>query len=243
MTYSRRELYALGEPLGDSATYRKADGGLILGGGGSSAPAPVSSTTTTQDLPDWAKPYAQNVLSQGKALTDINQNPYQPYGGERIAGFSDLQNQAFQGAQNMAPSQQLNTGTALAGASGFGSLGLAAQANPQDFQQSVGGYMNPYMQQVLNPQLDELRRQYGITGTQQAGQATQAGAFGGSRDAIMAAENQRNLGTAQNQAIGQAYGNAFNAAQNQYNQNAGYQLQALQNAGQAAGQLGQLGQT
>ena len=34
MSYSRRQLYALGEPLGDSATYRKADGGLVLGDGG-----------------------------------------------------------------------------------------------------------------------------------------------------------------------------------------------------------------
>jgi hypothetical protein len=244
MTYSRRELYALGEPLGDSATYRKADGGLILGGGGSSAPSsPTQTQTQVQDLPDWAKPYAQNVLSQGAALTDINQNPYQPYGGNRIAGFTDLQNQAFQGAQNMAPSQQLNTGTALAGVSGLGGLGVAGQANPQNFQQNVGGYMNPYMQQVLNPQLDELRRQYGITGTQQAGQATQAGAFGGSRDAIMAAENQRNLGTAQNQAIGQAYGNAFTNAQNQYNANMQNQLAGFGLANQAAGQLGQLGQT
>jgi hypothetical protein len=32
-SYSRRELYALGEPLGDSATYRKA-GGLVFGDGG-----------------------------------------------------------------------------------------------------------------------------------------------------------------------------------------------------------------
>ena len=50
MSYSRRQLYALGEPLGDSATYRKADGGLILGdgggGGGGSAPANTTSTST-----------------------------------------------------------------------------------------------------------------------------------------------------------------------------------------------------
>mgnify|MGYP003334569794 CR=1 FL=1 len=50
MSYSRRQLYALGEPLGDSATYRKADGGLVLGdgggGGGGSQPANTTSQTT-----------------------------------------------------------------------------------------------------------------------------------------------------------------------------------------------------
>jgi hypothetical protein len=247
MSYSRRQLYALGEPLGDSATYRKADGGLILGdgggGGGSSAPANTTSTTTqTTDLPDWAKGYAKDTLAKTAALTDVNQNPYQTYNQPRIAGFSPLQQQAQQGAANMTTAGQLGTGTNLATAAGVGGLGIAAQANPYNFQQNVGGYMNPYMQNVLTPQLDELRRQYGISGTQQAAQATQAGAFGGSRDAIMAAENQRNLGTAQNQAIGSAYNQAFNAAQNQYNAGQGQALQGMQLAGQQANILGQLGQ-
>ena len=96
----KRKLLPLSGPQGDS-------GG---GGGGGGSTNQTSQTTTTQDLPDWAKPYAQDVLSKGKAVTDINQNPYQPYGGNRIAGFSDLQNQAFQGAQNMQPSQQLGMG-------------------------------------------------------------------------------------------------------------------------------------
>jgi len=42
--YSRRELYAMGEPLGDSVTQRKVGGGYVCGGGGKggggSSPAP-----------------------------------------------------------------------------------------------------------------------------------------------------------------------------------------------------------
>ena len=246
MSYSRRQLYAMGEPLGESATYRKVNGGLVLGGGGSSAPAAPSNTTSTStqttDLPDWAKGYAKDTLAKGAALTDVNQNPYQTYSGARIAGFSPMQQQAFQGAQDMTVAPQVGTGTGLSVGAGLGGLNVANNANAQGFQQNVGGYMNPYMQQVLNPQLDELRRQYGISGTQQAAQATQAGAFGGSRDAIMAAENQRNLGTAQNQAVGQAYNNAFTNAQNQYNANTQNQLAGYGMANQAAGQLGNLGQ-
>lgn len=45
MNYSRRELYALGEPLGDSATTRKVGGGYVCGGGGSSS----STSSTTQN--------------------------------------------------------------------------------------------------------------------------------------------------------------------------------------------------
>lgn len=271
-TYSRRELYALGETLGESVTTRKVGGGLILGGGGSgggsAAPTQTTSTSYQTNIPEYAKPYVETMLGatqqqlfQGNPTGDGGFNitgfqPYKAYGGtydaqgnqtsydptKSVAGFSPLQQQAQQGTANLQVPDQYNQAMGVTGAGIMNAAQLGASSNPYDFQQNVAGYMNPYMQQVLNPQMDELRRQYGITGTQQAAQATQAGAFGGSRDAIMAAENQRNLGMAQNQAIGQAYGNAFNAAQNQYNQNAGFQLQANQAAMQGANQLAGLGQ-
>ena len=93
MSYSRRQLYAMGEPIGDSATRRKVGGGLILGdGGGGGAPAQTTQTQVT-DLPDWAKGYAQDTLAKGQALS---QQPYQAYTGERIAGLSPLQQQAIE---------------------------------------------------------------------------------------------------------------------------------------------------
>ena len=214
------------------------------GGGGGSQPANTTSQqTTTQDLPEWAKPYAQDVLSKGKAVTDINQNPYQPYGGNRIAGFSDLQNQSFQGAQNMQPSQQLGMGTGMATGAGLGGMSIAGQANPYGFQNQVGGYMNPYMNQILAPQLAEANRQYDIGATKQQSAATQAGAFGGSREAIMAAENERNRNTGLNQIYGQGLNTAYTNAQNQYNQNLQNQLSGYGLMGQSASTLGQLGQS
>ena len=244
MSYSRRQLYAMGEPLGNSATYRKADGGLVLGGGGGgSAPANTTSTSTqTSELPEWARGYAKDTLAKGQALTDINQNPYQQYSGDRIAGFSPMQQQAMQNAQGMSVAPQVGQGTAAATMAGMGGLGVAGQANPYGFQNQVGGYMNPYMNQILAPQLAEANRQYDIGATKQQSAATQAGAFGGSREAIMAAENERNRNMGLNSIVGQGYNTAFTNAQNQYNQNLQNQLQGFGMANQAAGQLGQLGQ-
>jgi hypothetical protein len=244
-SYSRRELYALGEPLGDSATYLKADGGYVLGdgGGGSSQPANTTSTqTSTTELPEWARPYAKDVLAKGQALTDVKQNPYQQYTGDRIAGFSPMQQQAMQGAQNMTVAPQTSEATAAATGAGLGGLGVASQANPYGFQNQVGGYMNPYMNQILAPQLAEANRQYDIGATKQQSAATQAGAFGGSREAIMAAENERNRNTGLNQIYGQGLNTAFTNAQNQYNQNLQNQLQGYGLLGNAANSLGQLGQ-
>lgn len=190
MSYSRRQLYAMGEPLGDSATYRKADGGLVLGDGGGdgggSQPADTTQTQT-QELPEWAKGYAKDVLAKGQALTDINQNPYQAYGGERAAGFSDLQKQAFAGA------------------------------GPQGFQSTVGQYMSPYISNVLDTQIAAANRQYDITGMQQRAGATQAGAFGGGRDAIMRMENERARQSAIQGITAKGLQDAYTGATQQYN--------------------------
>jgi len=223
------------------------DGG---GGGGGPAPAPAPTQTTVQNtnIPEYAQPYVENMLNAAQAqiytpdMTGFN--PYTPYSNNPanyVAGFSPLQQQAQSSAANL---QTPGTFGAAQQVTGYGignALGLGASANPMGFQSQVGGYMNPYLQSALNPALAEIQRQYDITGTQQQGGATKSGAFGGSREALMAAENQRNKNMAMNQVIGQGYNQAFNAAQNQYNQNQGFGLQANQAAMQNAAQLAGLG--
>jgi len=204
--------------------------------------APAAEQKASTELPEWAKPYAKDILAKGQALTDVNQNPYQTYNQDRIAGFSPMQQQAMQGAQNMTVAPQTGEATAGATMAGIGGLGVAGQANPYGFQQQVGGYMNPYMNQILAPQLAEANRQYDIGATRQQSAATQAGAFGGSREAIMAAENERNRNTGLNQIYGQGLNTAFGQAQNQYNQGLQNQLAGFGLMNQSAANLGQLGQ-
>jgi hypothetical protein len=203
---------------------------------------PAAEQKATTELPEWAKPYAKDVLAKGQALTDVNQNPYQTYDQNRIAGFSPMQQQAMQNAQGMSVAPQTGEATAGATMAGLGGLGVAGQANPYGFQQQVGGYMNPYMNQILAPQLAEANRQYDIGATRQQSAATQAGAFGGSREAIMAAENERNRNTGLNQIYGQGLNTAFGQAQNQYNQGLQNQLAGFGLMNQSAANLGQLGQ-
>jgi len=98
----------------------------------------------------------------------------------------------------------LYTGSQAARA-GEGAIGMGARAYGagDEYNQmatdpgSMAGWMSPYMQNVTDYHTQQANRQYDISGAQQAGGAARAGAFGGSRDAIMAAENARN----RNQAI------------------------------------------
>ena len=204
--------------------------------------APAAEQKAVTELPEWAKPYGKDILAKGAALTDVGQNPYQTYNQDRLAGFSPMQQQAMQNAQGMSAAPQIGQGTAAAVGAGLGGASVAGQANPYGFQNQVGGYMNPYLQMSLAPQLAEANRNYDISGVNQQAKATQAGAFGGSREAIMAAENERNRNTGLNSIIGQGYNQAFGNAQNQYNQNLQNQLQGYGLLGSSANALGQLGQ-
>lgn len=78
----------------------------------------ISSSQTT--IPDYARPYVEDLLGQAQAVTDIGQNPYMQYMGERVAQFTPMQQQAFEGAQGMQVAPQLKQATDL--------TGLASQA-------------------------------------------------------------------------------------------------------------------
>lgn len=270
MGYSRRDLYALGEPLGENVT-RKKVGGMVYGGGDSPSPQPTSSTAYNTNIPEYAKPYVTNMLEatqkqlfQGN--TDANGNfnitgfqPYTPYSNnpqDYVAGFSPMQQQAQSGAANLKMPGQYQAGSQLAGASGMGSLGIAGQAsqagnnyyNMATNPGAVNQFMNPYLQNALQPQLNQLAQQGNIASQQAAGQATGSGAFGGTRGALAQNLAQQNALMAQQSALGQGYNNAYNQAMQNMQYGAGLGLQgqqtALQGYGQgiqAANALGQLG--
>jgi hypothetical protein len=225
--------------------------GLQLDSGGDSAPA---SQTQVSDVPDWAKPYAKETLGKAQALTDINQNPYQTYGGEKVAGFNPMQQQSFQGAAGMQPSELGAQAGQMAGAATMGALGT--QYDPYRMGQFTSGraaqYMNPFIEQAMEPQLREAQRSSEMQRVADMGQATRAGAFGGGRQAIIEAERQRNLGTQLGDIRARGLMTAFDQAQQNFAREqalreqsrqygAGLGIQGLQTAITGAGQMGALG--
>jgi hypothetical protein len=94
---------------------------------------------------------------------------------------------------------------------------MSSPENPGADSSIANQYMNPYLMSVLNPQLQELRRQSQITQMGNDAKLVGAGAFGGSRQAIMDAETQRNLMQEQNKTVGQGYANAYDKAMGQFN--------------------------
>ena len=125
--------------------------------------------------------------------------------------------QPFKGVGN------LSVPTGQMGAAGF---------QPQKFTaQAAQDYMNPYLQAALDPQIEEARRQAQITRLGDANRLTQAGAYGGSRQAIMESELNRSLGQNLANITGQGYQTAYDKAMQQFNteQSAAQQAQNLTN--------------
>lgn len=202
---------------------------------------PTSQSVTQTSIPEYARPYVERMLGKAEA---VSSQPYQAYGGERIAGFTPMQQQAQQGMANLQPSQQLGTATQMAGIGGLGSLqagqnyhGMAT--NPGSVQQ----YMSPYIQNALQPQMYEAQRQSDIMGQKNAAQAVGAGAFGGSRFGLQESERQRNLGQNLANIYGSGMESAFQNAQRAQQFGADLGLRGFGQALQSANTLGQLGQT
>lgn len=165
-------------------------------------------------LSEWAGPYVADMLGKAKALTA---EPYQVYQGPLTAGASELQQKYFEGLGKMGFPGQLGQTFSSTGAPTLptaSSTGITGGTQPTGI---AAQYMNPYLSAVLGPQLAELQRQAQITQMNQGSKLTQAGAFGGGRQAIMDAETQRNLLSQLNKTIGEGYSSAYDKALQQFN--------------------------
>lgn len=128
---SRRELYALGEPFGSSATQQRLDGKRVYGGGGGGGSQ--TATSYTSNVPEYAKGEFMNLVGKANALTNT---PYQPYTGDRIAQFTPLQQQAFDSAATLGPSAATQQGANLAGLAGL--KGMTANYQGGNFSLAGG---------------------------------------------------------------------------------------------------------
>jgi hypothetical protein len=195
--------------MGGSGTVNPNTGLIqFMGGspGGGSAPAPSQSTVTKETIPEELKPYVTDVLEKAQALQERREEEgYVPFAGPRIARFAPEQEQAFAGVQALQGASQPYFRTAEA---------LTASSALAPSAASVGQFMNPYIQNVIDIQTREAERTADVERQRLAQRGVEAGAFGGSRQAILEAEANRNLQQRLGdiQARGQAA--AFEDAQN-----------------------------
>jgi hypothetical protein len=217
-------------PGGLATHHNYAGGGAVAFEGGGNVPgfagptgsvvpaAPAASVGTTgygstasSTLSPWVGNYVAGMLGKGQALAEA---PYQAYQGPLTAGASDLQKQQQAGLSQIAQT---------------GLTPTQFSTNTFDSSQATK-YMNPYLQASLDPQLKELQRIAQINNVNDASKLTQAGAYGGGRQAVLMGEQNRNLLDKSGALLSQGYSTAYDKAMGQFNaeQNRGLQIEQAQ---------------
>ncbi len=193
----------------------------------------TATTTTFPVLPEFAKqPVADIAATVGELLQQPLQVPMR-----QVAGLSPTQvsamNLAQQGIGSFQPFLQQ---AADAQAQGLATIGQGAQTLAgADFGPGAGdAFFDKYQQDVTAEAIKEIDRQTAIAQNRLAGQAVQAGAFGGSRFGVAQSELARNAQDLKSRRIFEDLSRNFQQAQASARAANQQRLQA----GQVFGQLG-----
>ena len=175
-------------------------------------PLAGSRAASSSTLSEWAAPYVTDLLSSAQAL---GKEGYQVFEGPLTAGPSELQTKAFEGLAALTIP-----------------TGAATTYTPQTFTADIAkGYMSPYLQGALDPQLAEARRQADIKRVELMGGFAGRGGLGGGRQAIMESELNRALLSNLAGITGKGYQSAYDKAMEQFNLEQNRAMTAAKQAG------------
>lgn len=195
---------------------------VVSAGIGAVSKANSKSTREPQHLVDAEKTALEKA-------TNIANRPYQKYEQERVAGLSQNERSALELAST--GNEQVRRTFDEAG-------NLIGDAADMDYQRDVQGYMNPYIESALDPQ---IRRQNEAYDRQRAALLnSKAGAFGGDRVAIESSMLEKNLRDSVADLTSRTYSEAFDRAQQAFFADSDRKLkaaQALQSVGNDVSQL------
>lgn len=139
------------------------------------------STTTTTEIPEFQQQQMQEIYQAAKGLAG---QPFVPYTGPMVAGFTPDQLRQFEATRGL-----FETGMQFDPLTGIREL--AEAPTPSLLGADIGAYQSPYQQQVIDLAMQDIQRQQDVAQQRAQEQAIRAGAFGGSRSAILEAEATR----------------------------------------------------
>jgi hypothetical protein len=146
-----------------------------------------TTSTVEQSLPAYQEAQFKELFGAAKGVA---QQPFIPYTGPMVAGFSPDQLRQFQATRGL-----FETGMQFDPTKGLQTL--TQEARPMTgpaaslLGQDIGAYQSPYQQQVIDLAMQDIQRQADIARGGAQERAIRAGAFGGSRSALLEAESQR----------------------------------------------------
>lgn len=156
-------------------------------------------------LPDYMRQGSQDAVRRAQKIAA---RPYENYGGQRIAQISENERMGIDAAREGFGAWE---GDFASAREALGRMGSISEEG------ALEGYMNPYMEEVLNPQLRRRNRAFEAERAQRQAEAGMRGAFGGRQD-LYEAEMVRGHQEGLDDLYGTAYGQAFDRATSLYGQ-------------------------
>lgn len=192
---------------------------------GKPPPSVTTYGTTTQSVPQWLSDYTQGILGQANAVAA---QPYQEYGGPRIAGFTPEQQQAFALTQGNTGKGTPEMQGALGATSGVlgqlnpGMIGTnLANAGKTFTGDTVGKYMNPYTTNVTDRATELADRNFNeklLPGIQNI--FTRSGQYGSTRMADSVMSGARGVSEDLQSAANADLANAYQSGATQFSSDA-----------------------
>ena len=173
-------------------------------------------STTTSSLPEWLSQAGQSAVGRAESLAD---KPFESYTGERVAGFSQDQSDAFQKLRQLLAGAPKVGEAALTGAATYGSApaqSITAQSVAPDTVKAnlgdISAYFNPNTEAALQPALRKIQEQADATRKQVNAGATSAHAFGDARHGIVESGVDKNTQIAVGDTSAKAYQDMYDKA-------------------------------
>ena len=239
------------ESLVSFCTFNLGLGGGGSGGGGG---APTHTTSTSTNLPEYARPYFEELLKQtgqqvystdaSGAVTGVK--PFTPYSGERVAPFTPEQLKVQSEVAGMTTpggfskaTGGLDVGQTMAYGTGLTGIGQAFGYSPMAVSggtfdaPAASYYMSPYQSNVTDIAVREAEKQRDLDRANRFTGAINRGTFGGARQTLADVESQRlaNQGISDIRFKGAQA--SFENAQQQFERDQARRIQAAQLGQQA----------
>jgi len=207
-----------------------------------------TSTNTTVTQSDPPKYVADAYKALLKRATTVSNTPYESYAGETVAGLTPDQLAAFQTIQDAKTIQDPYYSAAN---DAIGRSTSDVMAGTQDYNaENIQQYYNPYQQAVIDATMANINETNAQQQTSLQGDAISAGAWGGDRSGVAAAELARQQGLASNQTLADLSASGFTNAQSMLQSQNAQKIAANEsqnslygNAATAYGNLGTSAQT
>jgi hypothetical protein len=207
----------------------------------------TTTNTSSTDLPDWAKPYFERNVARAEAEFT---KPYDPYSGERLAATDPNVTRSREMIEGMVgsgiPGLETAQDYATAGMDRATELGNYGGGDYSQFNYSdpamftgdnVSQYMSPYQQLVTDKQKESAVTDFNRLQGARDAKAVQAGAFGGSRQAVQQGLAEEQLLNQLGNIQAKGSQSAFDAASKQFGADRAAQMTAEQRQASELGRV------